>query len=551
MNLSKTTVLSALVGMMVAGCGKGAPSGPEAREVETAWYADVEPLVQEHCVRCHNPDGLGLGDFTDADEAVEFGPAIVAAVEFGRMPPPASAPACRNYVGAEALTLDDAERAVFSAWADAGMPAGDPEDHSEEALVVPSLSEPDLELRIAAPYTPTYAAPDSAGNEYRCFVLDPGHTEPFFITALAPIVDQPSMLHHAVLTTASRDALTAEQRDPSGFDCMGGMGIEASARPLVAWAPGMLPVELPPDMGLRLDGDRVLVLQIHYYAAPGSERLADRSGYAFRTTDAVGTEVVMTQLGVLDFEIPAGDPAFSASGEYTPTSPQELIAVFPHMHRLGAAFSASVEREDGTKECLVEGQYDFDNQLTYQFHERVPVTDTDTIRFSCTWDNASGDATATGFGERTDEEMCFFFTLATSDGEPEAPAVDEVDPAELDDGALRINLATEAGGMPVHDTCSGTVELTREDDLITGTGSCAFEGLFSMLLGTDPLPIAIDGDTSSGTLTLDIMSAQLEAAWQATAADEAVVGVWTGQQSVLELGATVTVDHAGAFKAPL
>ena len=59
----------------------------------------------------------------------------------------------------------------------------------------------------------------------------------------------------------------------------------------------------------------------------------------------------------------------------------------------------------------MHGSYDFSNQLTYQWPEPIDFRPGDRLEYSCTWDNHNGDSVVT-YGERTDEEMCFFFTIA-------------------------------------------------------------------------------------------------------------------------------------------
>ncbi|MFO0007655.1 MAG: hypothetical protein ACK559_41730 [bacterium] len=80
------------------------------------------------------------------------------------------------------------------------------------------------------------------------------------------------------------------------------------------------------------------------------------------------------------------------------------------MHTLGTEYAARVEHGDGSSSCLVEGAYDFDNQVTYMFREPLTFAHGDRVEYECTWDNSSGTS-AVRYGERTDEEMCYFFTL--------------------------------------------------------------------------------------------------------------------------------------------
>ncbi len=64
--------------------------------------------------------------------------------------------------------------------------------------------------------------------------------------------------------------------------------------------------------------------------------------------------------------------------------------------------------------------YDFNNQLSYSLVEPIPVAGGDILRQTCTWNNSVSNPDlihdppiATYFGERTDEEMCFTFLLAS------------------------------------------------------------------------------------------------------------------------------------------
>ena len=88
------------------------------------------------------------------------------------------------------------------------------------------------------------------------------------------------------------------------------------------------------------------------------------------------------------------------------------------MHVLGDAYSFSVgEGED--EECLAKSDnYDFENQLAYIFHKDVEVPADTPFNMSCSWNNSADNPNLIhnppidiSYGERTDEEMCFGFTL--------------------------------------------------------------------------------------------------------------------------------------------
>ena len=376
---------------------------------ELTYYADIKPLVDGHCTRCHNEGGLGPGDFSDPDEVIDKAALIQGWTEALEMPPPVSDPECRSYVGREHLSLDADEQAMISEWVEGGAPLGD-EGESVEIEVEPhDLSDADLTVLMSDAYTPSWWDDGNPGNEYRCFVLDPGLDEDVYLTAMDPVVDNDAIVHHIVLLNATRDSVTEEMSDPAGWDCIDGTSTDPTAM-VAAWAPGMMPIEFPEGYGMKLPADEVLIAQMHYYD-PGDGGGPDQSGYAFKTAESVSKEVLMVPMGIGDFEIPAGDASYADGGSFVNSYFDFTIhGVFPHMHQLGIEYSMSVEGE-----CLVEGRYSFDNQLTYMFDEPVAFPKDSAVEFECVWDNSEGpnnpEPQATGYGERTDEEMCFFFTL--------------------------------------------------------------------------------------------------------------------------------------------
>ena len=375
------------------------------------YYSDVQPILEQYCVRCHQEGGLGPGDFTDPDVVNALAPAIIGAIDGGRMPPPVSDPDCQDYTGSEHLRLPDASRDVIAAWIDAGQPLGDPSDAAPPVVIDTELPDPDHVLTMPEPYAPTFADAENPGNEYRCFALDPGVASGKYITALAPIVDQAALVHHVVLFSVPEAMLDAEELDPQGFDCIDAMGDLGQNGMIAAWAPGMLPLEMPDGMGLRVQPGHRLVMQMHYFANgnPGGT-VYDQSAYAFELADSA-SPVIVQAVGTTSFSIPAGASAHTDGGTLrNPGQDLRLVGVFPHMHGLGTNFEMHIAHEDGSETCLVQGSYNFNNQLTYQWPEPIDFRPGDALEYSCTWDNSAGD-TSVQYGERTDEEMCYFFTI--------------------------------------------------------------------------------------------------------------------------------------------
>ena len=210
--LKQAPTLSLLTILMACG-GKQSSQGDEV----LTWTKDIEPIVQQNCVRCHNPNGTGVGDFTNLDQVTAFAEVMRQQIESGAMPPPASDPSCRDYEGSDILIMSEEDKARFSNWIDNGMPQGDPADGQTYDNSEYDLQDANLELMMQAPYQATFSKPQDNGNEYRCFALEHGQTEPFYITAMHPIVGNLKMSHHVIVGITDEAGLFQAQKIPKAL----------------------------------------------------------------------------------------------------------------------------------------------------------------------------------------------------------------------------------------------------------------------------------------------------------------------------------------------
>lgn len=400
-------------------------TGDPVDEAAVTFYEDVQPILQTHCNRCHTEGGVGPFDFADPEVFSTFADRAVARMSDGTMPPAVSDPDCHDFVGSEHLTLQGDEVGIIQSWIDEGKVLGNPDDAPVVEPIDDQMDEVDLELLIPTPYSPLYESERDPGNEYRCFFLDNDTSKDLYFRQLHPVVDNPALVHHVVLFTVPESDVP-EDYDPNvGVDCIDMTPAEGM---LAGWAPGMLPVTLPDGAAVRVEKGNRIVLQMHYYNDGSATGQQDQSGYAFDLVDksTVTDNVFMVPVGAFDFNIPAGAEAYSDSTRFElPDVPitGKVYATFPHMHLLGTGYELDIER-DGEKQCVVRSdKYDFNNQLTYVFPEPLPIAGGDAVNLECTWNNSTSNPALfhdppidVGYGERTDEEMCYAFTLLSIDG---------------------------------------------------------------------------------------------------------------------------------------
>ncbi|MEV7008489.1 monooxygenase [Streptosporangium sp. NPDC051022] len=324
-------------------------------------------------------------------------------------------------------------------------------------------SERFVSLTLPQPYAP--AAPEGATDEYRCFLVDPGLTEPAFLTGSQFLPQNTDLVHHAILFRIGPEEVKAarelDERTPSeGWTCFGDAGIEGGAW-VGHWAPGANETLLTQKVGYPMPAGSRLIMQVHYnlLATGGKPGGTDRSGIRLRLADG-GTHLTPLQTGELaaPVELPctaeesgplcdraaAIDDVAKRFGEQARQSVTELgqycgasrppsagptqhcdqrtgqggtiYATAGHMHLLGRSIKIELNPgKPGAKTLLDIPSYNFDDQAIRPLAKPVAVKAGDTFRVTCTHDAglrrllpALRDLPPryVVWGEGTSDEMC-------------------------------------------------------------------------------------------------------------------------------------------------
>ena len=114
----------------------------------------------------------------------------------------------------------------------------------------------------------------------------------------------------------------------------------------VAYAPGDLPLVLPPGTAKRIPAGSDFIIQMHY--TPVGKVRTDRSSIAVIFAKEPPRHEAHT-LGIIqqDFEIPAGADNYPVRSTYVFPADGELYSLFPHMHLRGKSFRYTATFPDG------------------------------------------------------------------------------------------------------------------------------------------------------------------------------------------------------------
>jgi hypothetical protein len=436
--MTSRLIASTFALLMLAGCGSDNSGEPSAQsDASLTYYDDVAPIVQDHCLQCHQEGGIGefrLDDYATAKQKA----ALMAAKTASREMPPWSATSdgsCGDFAGSLALT--DAQIDIIGRWAKDGAKEG--KAHAIEVPSLPSIG--DATAYRSPNFKPIIqGGPLTASDEYRCFELDSGVAAQKFITGYDVEPGNDAMIHHVLLFIVDPDAQTELRDEPEltnaqlmarlhaqtpnrdGWECFGmaGDGVNVNAAPVI-WAPGQGPVEFPVKSGVPLKPTDKIVIQIHY-------NMHDMSlvGETDQTTVKLRLADQVERVGLFALN----DPFLNTLGDDTPATLEpgkpsvkyiwnqkladfgiseipdlQLNGIMPHMHQLGRKYQMQVSTAKPNA-CAADVQnWDFHWQRMY-FYDKPPALDaTTSFKVTCDYDTTSvSEPVLPGWG--TSNEMC-------------------------------------------------------------------------------------------------------------------------------------------------
>ncbi len=375
------------------------------------WYEDVKPIVESRCEGCHQEGGVGTFSLVGEDAVKLVGASVVDAVQDRRMPPWRAAEGCAEY--ADDISLEQEEIDALVDWYDGGMPSGDASlARSGEPAELGGLDRVDLTLELPMPY-----APEGQDDDYRCFPVRWPLDYDSYVTGYVVKPDREDLVHHVIAYTASSsytDALMDKEAEDGlpGYSCFGGPLVidNLDASWMGAWAPGASQGVMPNGIGIQMEADSWVILQMHYNLESGAE------GEDFTSID-VQIEDEVEKVGWIQpfadpgwilantMDIPAEEGPVTQSFSFEMQNTLEFQTANLHMHTLGQSAGMSVTRADGTEDCLLQiDDWDFNWQRTYELQEPMQIAVGDTWNIECTWENTTGQDV--GWGDGTSDEMC-------------------------------------------------------------------------------------------------------------------------------------------------
>jgi hypothetical protein len=236
------------------------------------------------------------------------------------------------------------------------------------------------------------------------------------------IIDNKAIVHHWILYGVD-SANTQDGAVQGGPNQLFPISLPGEAF-IQGWAPGAQDGVMPDGVGLHMASGATAAyrLEIHYYNSRTTNEV-DQSGVEFCVTSKKRPiDAAVHWLGTASFSVPAHakQDVVSTCKPNITNGPVHILNVSPHMHKTGVGAKAIINRANGTQETLLDIPFNFNEQRAHAVPldgsaPDVQLMPGDTVTTTCEFNNTT-DA-AISFGEKTENEMCFFFTLAYPRGQ--------------------------------------------------------------------------------------------------------------------------------------
>jgi len=385
---------------------------------------DVLPILQESCQVCHRPAGVNMGgmiapmSLMNYKEARPWAKAIAKQVAGRTMPPWHAATEHQGQFENE-RTLTKEEVATIVGWVEQGAVRGNPKD-APDALQFDDTEGWGIGIPDAIVSMP----------------------EAYFVE------DDVEDLYVDFETTLGEDILTEPRWVQANQVRAGSEAVHHVISSLGSLVPGGDPRFYREGYGRLLKPGQEVSFKMHYHKEPGAGTgMWDQTkvGLKFYPEGYEPTyKFHGDSMGNFRFNIPAGDPNYSAKSEFIFPEDARLVSFMPHMHVRGKAVEIMAFYPDGTAERVLNvPQYDFNWQTTYEYGEYKFVPKGTRLEMTAWWDNSAENETNPDstknvrWGRPTTSEMMFAWMRYTDpvDAGGNIGDGDSVDETNDEDGA--------------------------------------------------------------------------------------------------------------------
>ena len=343
---------------------------------EISFVDDVVPVLEQNCMRCHVPGGIGPWSMSSYEMVKGFAPMMREVLRTNRMPPWHADPHIGTWGNDRSISI--AEKKLLVDWIEAGAPRGEGEDPLEEIVATIEenrssvdwpLGEPDFIVDV-----PAFEVPATGVVEYQNHEIASNLPEDEWIRGIDVKPGDTNVLHHALVGS-----------NEPGNNSRGGVFNNF----LGGYAPGVIGDFAPEGTGTLIKAGSNIAIQMHY--TPYGKTVVDETQIGLYFHDEPPERYVRHGV-VINFNIaiPPNTKAHEEGAYIEFDKDAELYSILPHSHYRGSSSTFELELPSGERELLLSvPEYDFNWQTGYAFAEPKHVPAGSKLIHKTVYDNSN------------------------------------------------------------------------------------------------------------------------------------------------------------------
>lgn len=391
------------------------------------YYRDVQPILRQHCLPCHQDNGVAPRSFETYDKVHRYALLIRTVTHDKAMPPPFAIPLAGKV--ANDPSLSPQQISTLADWADAKAPEGDPHDARPTPDAFPpwNIPKPDLIVQI-----PQRVAIPADGALNYSFQIVPTHFATGRWVQMAEALPslRANVLQILVVIRPPRShwLRSAPMGKPfTGADVTHPQDLRwANDDILAVYAPGSPAQRFPSNTAKYIPPHADLVFRVQY-TTNGVAGWDQSSVALIFSKQRPATRVVTLALTNDHFTVPPNAEDYRVEASGVLRQDVTLLSFFPLLHLRGKQFEYNVVHAPGAVpgglqpqvDPLLRVNYDRRWQPVYPLAEPLLLRAGTELRAIATYDNSPAnplnpDPSATvHWGERPqDEVLQGFFDVA-------------------------------------------------------------------------------------------------------------------------------------------
>lgn len=388
------------------GCLLSFPKTSSAGEGEHLTYSrDIRPIVDRHCINCHNPKGMAPFSLTSYDKIKDWAPMIESVVSDRIMPPWHADPRYGEFLGNR--SLPEASLRILLAWLRSDMPPGNPDDLVSRVPTATDgwqLGKPDFVVS-----TPQFKVRPSGASYFENYYHKTTFTEDTWVKSVEVLPGNPKVVHHVTVYVIPPGNNNPLDWDDWGF--------------FAAMAPGYSTTTFPIGYAKKIPAGSTVYVEMHY--SPRGKFETDQTQVGFHLAHGRKLKEAHTYgLGSRKFTIPAGASDFRLSERFKFSKNATLFGIYPHGHYRAKSFRLTAELPNGEKSILISvPNYDVAWQNYYKLRQPLQFREGTSLICDAVYDNSNRNPRNpdplrdVSWGPKTEDEMMYCFIDYAFEGE--------------------------------------------------------------------------------------------------------------------------------------